>query len=272
MAPPSIPFVARFDTRIDEDLVTEQSAAALIHSADKTCLRGAELWRRVTGRSFDLILIAHHDQRYQLLQRPLRHRELQLAEPAIAAWLVCGVPTPRREFVRLVTGIDSLARRTLRRTRACPVPSPIAAETMTRAAGRPIVVLAPGGARNAARTSPLKRWPLERYGSLASALHARGYAVAIVGDDSEAWVRDAFATEWIIDLVGRTTLSDLLSLFQQCHVVVAHDSGPLHLASLVRAPVVALFDVATRFRAARRSDRRDLARADPAVRTVLRRP
>ena len=104
----------------------------------------------------------------------------------------------------------------------------------------PLVAITPGGARNVARENALRRWPLERYAALARSLRASGCRVVTVGDAGDAWVRGAFAPGEVIDLVGRTDLPQLVAVFRRCAAVVAHDSGPMHLARLAGAPVVAL--------------------------------
>jgi len=45
----------------------------------------------------------------------------------------------------------------------------------------------------------------------------------------------------VTDLIGATTLPGLAALYAHCAAVVTHDSGPLHIARLVDAHVVALF-------------------------------
>ncbi|MGH7838029.1 MAG: glycosyltransferase family 9 protein, partial [Candidatus Binataceae bacterium] len=45
----------------------------------------------------------------------------------------------------------------------------------------------------------------------------------------------------VLDLVGQTSLLDLLAIYGVSDGVITHDSGPLHLAILARAPTVALF-------------------------------
>ena len=44
-----------------------------------------------------------------------------------------------------------------------------------------------------------------------------------------------------ISLAGRTTLPELAAVMARCAMIVANDSGGMHLASAVDAPVVALF-------------------------------
>jgi heptosyltransferase-2 len=82
---------------------------------------------------------------------------------------------------------------------------------------------------------------VERYAALAAALEDRGYRVAIVGDRNDEWVRPAFASTKVVDVVGRLDLPQTLRLLSDARVVVTHDTGPLHFARLVRARIVALF-------------------------------
>lgn len=55
--------------------------------------------------------------------------------------------------------------------------------------------------------------------------------------------------ERVVNLSGRTTLRELMALIQKCRVLLTNDSGPMHIASALNVPLVALFgstsDVAT---------------------------
>src|SRR2546427_12779025 len=44
-----------------------------------------------------------------------------------------------------------------------------------------------------------------------------------------------------IDLMGRTTLKELIALLRRARLLITNDSGPMHLASAVGTPVIALF-------------------------------
>ncbi|HEB84657.1 MAG TPA: glycosyltransferase family 9 protein, partial [Bacteroidetes bacterium] len=44
-----------------------------------------------------------------------------------------------------------------------------------------------------------------------------------------------------LDLTGRITLREAAALLQRMRVVVTNDTGPMHIAAAVGAPVVALF-------------------------------
>jgi heptosyltransferase-2 len=106
---------------------------------------------------------------------------------------------------------------------------------------KPRVVLVPGGARNVLRESALKRWPVDRYAAVARALASDGFEVMLVGNASDDWVRPHFDGVTVSNLIGRTSIPEMLHLLAGSDLVIAHDTGPMHLARLVGAPLIALF-------------------------------
>ncbi|MCD6250038.1 MAG: glycosyltransferase family 9 protein, partial [candidate division Zixibacteria bacterium] len=61
------------------------------------------------------------------------------------------------------------------------------------------------------------------------------------GGPGDEWIITSFADLKVIDLVGKTSLVELVALYRKCDAVITHDSGPMHLAGLAGAPLVALF-------------------------------
>jgi heptosyltransferase-2 len=111
----------------------------------------------------------------------------------------------------------------------------------TPRSGRPRVVIVPGGAKNVLRESALKRWPVDQYAALARGLFDDGYEVTLVGNAGDDWVRPHFSTVPVTNLIGRTSIPETLALFAGSDLVIAHDTGPMHLARLVGARLIALF-------------------------------
>ena len=90
-----------------------------------------------------------------------------------------------------------------------------------------ILLLVPGGAPH----RPEKRWPVERYASLAGRVAALGLAPVIVGGATEAELGAAIAAAVpeAIDLTGRTSFGDLVALGARAVHAVGNDTGPMHL-------------------------------------------
>lgn len=61
------------------------------------------------------------------------------------------------------------------------------------------------------------------------------------GEEKSTEGIQSFMTLPFVDLAGRTTLKDLAGLYREASLLVATDSGPMHLAAAVGTPVVALF-------------------------------
>ena len=118
-------------------------------------------------------------------------------------------------------------------------PSPALSAALQDAVGPArYAVLNPGAAW------PNKRWPPERFGALAEALlHRFGLASFITWGPSER----ALAEEIVARSGGAariappTEIADLAALVRGAALVVSGDTGPLHIAAAMGAPIVGLF-------------------------------
>jgi heptosyltransferase II len=116
----------------------------------------------------------------------------------------------------------------------------------TRALGlsteRPVAILCPG-----AEYGPAKRWPSEHFAALAQRLAQDGYAIWLLGSPNDRTVADALVAALpssalpLVDLTGRTDLGTAIDLMSVASLVVSNDSGLMHAAAAVNAPLVALF-------------------------------
>ena len=196
------------------------------------------LWRALLPRRFDVTLLGHADARYRALLMAVRAGRVRALDHRVSASMV---PIPGRYF-----GDEYVRMLDVEEARGPIVGHPPLADVRPRLA-RPDraaaigVVLAPGGARNVLRESALKRWPVERYRDTAAALLASGCLVTLAGDAADAWVRPWFAGLAVRDEIGAHDIGGTLSLLAHADLVISHDTGILHLARLVRAPILALF-------------------------------
>jgi heptosyltransferase I len=87
-----------------------------------------------------------------------------------------------------------------------------------------------------------KEWPAERYGRVAAELARSGYRVLVNG----ASTNDSSA-EAVVQASGGSaiavpcSLAELIALTRRASLVIAGDTGPLHLAAALEIPVVGLF-------------------------------
>lgn len=222
-----------------DEVVAIDDRALLAGSSVQRAGALASAARTLRKRRFDLVLNGHPDPRYRVLEGLVRAGETRRfsRSPRRRA-----LPVPGRyhgdEYLRLALGEDgpSMASAALA---IHDLPDPPSALEPGRGS---IVGIAPGGARNVLSDDEVRRWPVESYAEMARQLGQDGVRIALTGAPDDEWVREAFAdTEGIIDLVGHTTLLELVAALAACDVVVTHDSGPLHLARLAGTPTVALF-------------------------------
>lgn len=113
---------------------------------------------------------------------------------------------------------------------------------------RPIVGIAPGAAYGYA-----KRWMPDRYGRVADRLSRElGASVVLLGsahdrdaghaiESSLAAVDRAGPGPGVVNLIGRTDLSQLIGVVALCRAFISSDSGAMHLAAALGVPVAAIF-------------------------------
>jgi ADP-heptose:LPS heptosyltransferase len=95
------------------------------------------------------------------------------------------------------------------------------------------------------RADDEKLWPIEAYIALGQALHQKfsNLRIVITGTSNEAFLAKKFKkiVPNTIDLVGKTTVSDLKALMGRLDLFIAHDCGVFHIAASSDVPIVALF-------------------------------
>ena len=99
-----------------------------------------------------------------------------------------------------------------------------------------------------------KRWPTEHFAGLIRPLHERhGLTTVLAGSPNEVELcdkvyreavqsnRDPRALPPVVNMAGRTTLRQMVALLRGADLVVANDSGPMHIAGALGTPVVVPF-------------------------------
>ena len=117
----------------------------------------------------------------------------------------------------------------------------------------PILGLNPG-----AEYGPAKRWPAERFIAAAQQIQSKTNCTWLLfgGKNDEtaaAQIQSAIGNQQLasakpqaqpgsaINLAGKTTLRELMSLLKLCRVLLTNDTGPMHVAAALGTPVVVPF-------------------------------
>jgi ADP-heptose:LPS heptosyltransferase len=99
---------------------------------------------------------------------------------------------------------------------------------------------------NASKLISIRKWPLESYAGLVrSLLQDKDVFVAITGVASEKpdadYICSRVQDDRVLNLAGKTTLTELVDLFNLGRVLITNDSGPAHFASLTDIHIVVFF-------------------------------
>lgn len=102
---------------------------------------------------------------------------------------------------------------------------------------RPLVLLHPGA------TDPRRHWPVERFAAVGQALADVGATVLVNGTAGERSLCEGLSAEipGARNLCDRLSLNGLVGVLARCSLVVANDTGPLHLAVALGTPTVSIF-------------------------------
>jgi heptosyltransferase-2 len=257
------------------------------------------LFEEITPAAPDLLLTIDRDRELEQLRAVRGDALLLLTNSFGSAWLARRSGTPERWGYRaagrgwlLTRGVPrpkgavhqieyylALARGlgidTPDLASATPslTPSPAArakADVLLAAAGvdprATIVGFAPGAAYGQA-----KRWPPERVAQVIAALARQGVIAVLVGARADRPTARAIESTLppgtpIVDLIGRTSLRELVGVVARCAAFVSNDSGAMHVAAALGVPLTAIFGP---------TDERATApagRADVILRDVFCRP
>lgn len=111
-------------------------------------------------------------------------------------------------------------------------------------ADKPVLAINPC---SSARSRNWRNWPAERYAEIADyAAQHLGYQIVLTGgpaakerEFADTIVRAMKTTP--INLVGKTSLKEMLAVLKQARILIAPDTGPAHMATAVGTPVIGLY-------------------------------
>lgn len=102
------------------------------------------------------------------------------------------------------------------------------------------VALNPGATYGSA-----KRWYPSRFAQVADRLMEElGARILLVGSAGETDIGEEIVRAvngGILNMIGKTSVRQLMALLANCHLLITNDSGPMHIAAAFGVPIVALF-------------------------------
>jgi heptosyltransferase I len=211
-----------------------------------------DIRRRLRGRQFDICLCLHASMRangiYALLQSPCklgfdrqRARDFQ--------WLFTNRQIVAKPNQHVLDGMMEFALALGAGRGALRWDIPVSdsdrrfATDMLRGDG-PTLLISPCSSQ---RLRNFRNWPPENYVAVARhAVTKHGARIVITGGPSplETHYGEQMAEELpgsSINLVGKTSLKQLLALIDEASAVLCPDSGPAHMATAVGTPVIGLY-------------------------------
>ncbi len=97
---------------------------------------------------------------------------------------------------------------------------------------------------------PRRRWPAEKFAAVGDHFARAGWPVVLVGGQDEVQLAAATASRMTLpveNLAGKVSLNGLVGLLSQAALMIADDSGPLHLADALGKRTVGLYWVGNLF-------------------------
>jgi len=118
-------------------------------------------------------------------------------------------------------------------------------------ASRPTLLISPCTGQ---RFRNFRNWRVERYAAVAD-YAARQYGAAVVLTGAASQIEQRYAREIVAlaespvrNLIGQTTLKQLLAMIARSTAMLCPDSGPAHMSTAVGTPVIGLYATSNRHR------------------------
>lgn len=107
---------------------------------------------------------------------------------------------------------------------------------------KPLLALCPG-----AEYGPSKQWAMADFAEIAKRATAKGFQVIALGSpkDQESIQKIIQQAPAVINLAGKTSITDAIDLLALSDAVLTNDSGLMHIAAAVGVPVFAVYGSTT---------------------------
>lgn len=221
---------------------------------DKSKGRGAyaDVRKQLAGRDFDVALCMHASLRANLLCRmiatPIR-LGFDYSRAVDFQWIFTNrriEATPREHALDAMMGFARHIGIPKHRLR-WDIPLSAAHRDFARqyqSAGQPMLLISPC---SSLRSRNFRNWSAENYAAAANHAHNKFHCkVILTGGNSELEVEygrtiSRLCDKSLVNLIGKTSLKQLLALISHSRVLICPDSGPAHMATAAGTPVIGLY-------------------------------
>ena len=225
--------------RIDETIIINDSDL-LTGNPVKKFIVLFKIWIKLFGKRYDLILTPYKEKRYNLLSLTA----LSKVKKDFVGKVRQSTLVPGRyyalEYMRLINDTDDWEMRAATFPQCNIIPSQNLESAIYRTTTKRVVI-APGGSRNLLNDTDVRRWPIDNYVHVAKEFINRKITVFVVGSESDSWVSKYFENIPIVNFIGKTSITDVVYIYNNCNLLITHDTGLLHLAKLSGIHTIALF-------------------------------
>jgi heptosyltransferase I len=216
--------------------------------------------RALGGRRFDALLHMHASARANVVSVLVRSKlriGFDKARARDHQWLFTNTRLPARRERHVMDGLFEFADLIGVPHGAPRWDLPIRAEDRAAvaphfASGRPTLVISPCTGQ---RFRNYRNWRVESYAEVADYAATR-YGAQVLLTGGKTAIEDSYGRDIAAmagrakptNLIGTTTLKQLVAILQRSTVVLCPDSGPAHMATAVGTPVVGLYATSNRHR------------------------
>jgi heptosyltransferase I len=211
-----------------------------------------DLRRELRGRRYDVLLAMHASLRANIASRmiPATIRVgFDQARAKDYQWLFTNHQIPARPAQHVMDGLFEFAEYLGIEERLVRWDIPLSEADRVFAASQvpddvPVLVISPCGSQ---RFRNFRNWSIDNYAAVADH-YADRYASAVVLTGGPTDLEQEYGTAIAAktrcqpnNLIGKTSLKQLLAVLARATVLVCPDSGPAHMATTVGTPVVGLY-------------------------------
>ncbi len=205
------------------------------------------IWKQLSGRRFDALLHMQTALRASIVSLGIKAKyklgfDAQRSSDMQSFFINHKVPSPTS--VHVLDGFKAFALALGLEDKALTWNIPIKQQELDWAEqqinGKPTVVIVP------ATSKSYKNWNAEGYAQVIVHLVEKGFQVILAGSPAQIEIDLAsdvvkLCQTNIINLVGKSSLKQMLALLKKSMLVIAPDTGPAHMAVAVNTPVIGLY-------------------------------